>query len=102
MEAMRSKSDGTRGPYGFEDPLDEEGQSPTPDWFTGILTGPHVCLEHVRNILQVLHPERRVGKPTIGYLTNELLAQVKYIEKTPSIRDVLLSGETLSYFRMRR
>lgn len=80
-------------PYGFEDPLDEEGQSPTPGLVHRYPDRVLMCVSNTcATYCRFCTRKRRVGNPTIGYLTNELLAQVKYIEKTPSIRDVLLSG----------
>jgi len=36
--------------------------------------------------------KRRVGKPCIDLSKNVLLEQIKYVQRTPAIRDVLLSG----------
>ncbi|MCJ7610271.1 KamA family radical SAM protein, partial [Candidatus Bathyarchaeota archaeon] len=80
-------------PYGFEDPLDEEGQSPTPGLVHRYPDRVLMCVSNTcATYCRFCTRKRRVGNPTMGCLTNELLAQVKYIEKTPSIRDVLLSG----------
>jgi lysine 2,3-aminomutase len=80
-------------PYGFEDPLNEEGQSPTPGLVHRYPDRVLMCVSNTCAMYcRFCTRKRRVGNPTIGYLNNELLAQVKYIEKAPSIRDVLLSG----------
>jgi lysine 2,3-aminomutase len=80
-------------PYGFEDPLNEEGDSPTlglihryPDRVLMCIS--NSCATYCRFCTR----KRQVGKPVINLSDEVLLNQIKYVEKNSQIRDVLLSG----------
>ncbi|MBS7615132.1 KamA family radical SAM protein [Candidatus Bathyarchaeota archaeon] len=80
-------------PYGTEDPLNEEGDSPT----TGLVHRyPDRVLMCVSNscamYCRFCTRKRRVGLPLINLSTEVLLEQIRYVQRTPAIRDVLLSG----------
>jgi lysine 2,3-aminomutase len=79
--------------YGFKDPLNEEGQTLT----TGLIHRyPDRVLMCVSNkcatYCRFCTRKRRVGDPVINYSRDDLLKEVQYIKKTPTVRDVLLSG----------
>jgi len=80
-------------PHGSEDPLNEEGDSPAlglvhryPDRV--LMCVSNSCAMYCRFCTR----KRQVGKPVINFSQDVLLEQIKYVEKTPTIRDVLLSG----------
>ncbi|MDQ1280568.1 MAG: lysine 2,3-aminomutase [Thermoproteota archaeon] len=80
-------------PFGFDDPLNEEGQSPTlglvhryPDRV--LMCVSNKCATYCRFCTR----KRKVGKQVINYSKETLEAQLQYIKATPIIRDVLLSG----------
>jgi len=80
-------------PHGSEDPLNEEGDSPTqglihryPDRV--LMCVSNTCAMYCRFCTR----KRQVGKPTVNLSTQVLLEQIKYVEKNPRIRDILLSG----------
>ncbi len=80
-------------PYGTDDPLNEEGDSPT----TGLVHRyPDRVLMCVSNscamYCRFCTRKRRVGLPLIDLSKDVLLEQIRYIQRTPAIRDVLLSG----------
>jgi len=80
-------------PYGYEDPLNEEGDSPVsglvhryPD---RVLMGvSNTCGTYCRFCTR----KRKVGKPFLDLSDDVLLEQIRYIRNNPAIRDVLLSG----------
>jgi len=79
--------------YGIEDPLNEEGDSPT----TGLVHRyPDRVLMCVSNscatYCRFCTRKRRVGRPVINLSDDVLLDQIRYVEKNHAIRDVLLSG----------
>jgi lysine 2,3-aminomutase len=80
-------------PYGVEDPLDEEGDSPVkglvhryPDRV--LMCVSNTCAMYCRFCTR----KRRVGKPVIDLSRDVYLEQIRYIENNPAIRDVLISG----------
>jgi len=80
-------------PYGTDDPLNEEGDSPT----TGLVHRyPDRVLMCISNscamYCRFCTRKRRVGLPLIDLSKAVLLEQIRYIQRTPAIRDVLLSG----------
>jgi len=80
-------------PYGTEDPLNEEGDSPT----TGLVHRyPDRVLMCVSNscamYCRFCTRKRRVGLPLINLSKEVLIEQIRYVQRTPAIRDVLLSG----------
>jgi len=80
-------------PYGFEDPLNEEGQSP----ITGLVHRyPDRVLMCVSNTCaaycRFCTRKRRVGNPSVNFSMDVLCRQIEYIQDNSSIRDVILSG----------
>jgi len=80
-------------PYGVEDPLNEEGDSPV----TGLVHRyPDRVLMCVSNscatYCRFCTRKRNVGKPSFDPPTDVLLEQIRYIKNNPAIRDVILSG----------
>lgn len=80
-------------PYGIDDPLSEEEDSP----ITGLVHRyPDRVLMCVSNscatYCRFCTRKRRVGKPLIDLSDDVLLKHIRYVETAPSIRDVLLSG----------
>jgi len=80
-------------PYGFEDPLNEEGDSPAsglvhryPDRV--LMCVSNSCATYCRFCTR----KRKVGKPVMNLSYEVLLEQIRYVENNPAIRDVLLSG----------
>jgi len=80
-------------PYGVEDPLDEEGDSPVlglvhryPDRV--LMCVSNSCATYCRFCTR----KRRVGKPVVNLSRDVLLEQIRYVENMPAIRDVLISG----------
>jgi lysine 2,3-aminomutase len=79
--------------YGVEDPLDEEGDSPTaglvhryPDRV--LMCVSNTCATYCRFCTR----KRKVGKSFVDLSKDVLSEQIRYVEKNPMIRDVLLSG----------
>jgi len=80
-------------PYGFDDPLNEEGQSPIPGLVHRYPDRVLMCVSNsCATYCRFCTRKRKVGNPVITYSQERLLEQIRYIEKTPAIRDVLLSG----------
>jgi len=80
-------------PYGFEDPLNEEGDSPV----TGLVHRyPDRVLMCVSNscatYCRFCTRKRNVGKPYFDPSTDVLSEQIRYVKNNPAIRDVILSG----------
>ncbi|MEM2875372.1 MAG: KamA family radical SAM protein [Candidatus Bathyarchaeia archaeon] len=80
-------------PHGVEDPLDEEGDSPVtglvhryPDRV--LMCVSNTCATYCRFCTR----KRRVGKPLINLSEEVLLEQVRYVERTTTVRDVIISG----------
>ena len=80
-------------PYGFEDPLNEEGDSPVPGLVHRYPDRVLMCVSnYCATYCRFCTRKRKVGKPFINLSNDVLLEQIRYVEKTPTIRDVLLSG----------
>jgi len=80
-------------PYGFEDPLNEERQSPVPGLVHRYPDRVLMCVSNsCATYCRFCTRKRKVGKPLTDPSNSVLLDQVKYVEETPTIRDVLLSG----------
>ncbi len=80
-------------PSGIEDPLDEEGYSPVPGLVHRYPDRVLMCISNsCATYCRFCTRKRRVGKPVIDLSHNVLIEQIRYIKKTPAIRDVLLSG----------
>jgi len=80
-------------PYGFDDPLDEEGQSPVPGLIHRypdrvLMAVSNSCATYCRFCTR----KRRVGRPEIELSRDAIAEQIRYVEKNPSIRDVIISG----------
>jgi lysine 2,3-aminomutase len=79
--------------WGCEDPLNEEGDSPTPGL---IHRYPDRVLMYVSNtcgmFCRFCTRKRKVGKPDFNLNNGILMKQIRYIQRNPAIRDVLLSG----------
>lgn len=82
-----------RDTYGFDDPLNEEGQSPVPGLVHRYPDRVLMCVSNsCATYCRFCTRKRKVGNPVITYSRERLLQQIQYIKKTPAIRDVLLSG----------
>lgn len=80
-------------PYGFEDPLNEEEDSPTPGLVHRYPDRVLMCVSNsCATYCRFCTRKRKVGNPFVNLSSDVLLEQVRYVEKTPTIRDVLLSG----------
>ncbi|MBS7654727.1 KamA family radical SAM protein [Candidatus Bathyarchaeota archaeon] len=80
-------------PYGYEDPLNEEGDSPVPGLVHRYPDRVLMCVSNsCAMYCRFCTRKRKVGKPVINFSDDVYLAQIKYIRENPSIRDVLLSG----------
>jgi len=80
-------------PYGFEDPLNEEEDSPTPGLVHRYPDRVLMCVSNsCATYCRFCTRRRKVGKPFVNLSSDVLLEQIRYVEKTPTIRDVLLSG----------
>lgn len=80
-------------PYGVGDPLNEEGDSPTPGLVHRYPDRVLMCVSNrCATICRFCTRKRKVGNPDANLSYNVLLEQIRYVEKTPTIRDVLLSG----------
>lgn len=77
----------------IEDPLDEEGLSPVPG----------IVHKYPDRVVMLVHNQcpmycrfctrkRMVGTPKMAVSQNQLDAGIAYLEKTPAVREVLLSG----------
>jgi lysine 2,3-aminomutase len=80
-------------PWGTDDPLNEERDSPA----TGLVHRyPDRVLMCVSNscamYCRFCTRKRKVGKPFINLSKDVLLEQIRYVQRTPGVRDVLLSG----------
>lgn len=80
-------------PYGYEDPLNEEGDSPVPGLVHRYPDRVLMCVSNsCATYCRFCTRKRKVGKPSIILSDEVYLAQIKYISENKGIRDVLLSG----------
>jgi len=80
-------------PYGYEDPLNEEEDSPVPGLVHRYPDRVLMCVSNsCATYCRFCTRKRMVGKPSIRFSDGIYLAQIDYVRKNPSIRDVLLSG----------
>ncbi|MEM2819789.1 MAG: radical SAM protein, partial [Candidatus Bathyarchaeia archaeon] len=80
-------------PYGYEDPLNEEGDSPVPGLVHRYPDRVLMCVSNsCATYCRFCTRKRKVGKPAINFTDEIYLAQIQYVRENPSIRDVLLSG----------
>ncbi len=78
---------------GFEDPLNEEIQRPVPGLVHRYPDRVLMCISNkCSTYCRFCTRKRKVGNSAIYFSRDNLLAQHHYIENTPCIRDVLLSG----------
>jgi lysine 2,3-aminomutase len=80
-------------PYGFDDPLNEEGQSPVPGLIHRypdrvLMAVSNSCATYCRFCTR----KRRVGRQEVELSRAVIAEQIRYIERHPSIRDVIISG----------
>ena len=80
-------------PHGVEDPLNEEGDSPTPGLVHRYPDRVLMCVSNsCAMYCRFCTRKRQVGKPIVDLSDEVLQKQIRYVEKSPKIRDVLLSG----------
>jgi lysine 2,3-aminomutase len=80
-------------PYGYEDPLNEEGDSPVPGLVHRYPDRILMCVSNsCATYCRFCTRKRKVGKPLISFSKDLYMAQINYVRENPSIRDVLLSG----------
>lgn len=80
-------------PYGFEDPLNEEGDSPVPGLVHRYPDRVLMCVSTVcATYCRFCTRKRMVGRSHTRLSMDEWAKQIEYIRGNPSIRDVLLSG----------
>lgn len=80
-------------PFGYDDPLNEEGQSPIPGLVHRYPDRVLMCVSNsCAAYCRFCTRKRKVGNPVVAYSRERLVEQIRYIEQTPVIRDVLLSG----------
>jgi len=80
-------------PYGSEDPLNEEGDSPVPGLVHRYPDRVLMCVSNTcATFCRFCTRKRKVGKPFVNLSEAILLEQIRYIRSNPVIRDVLLSG----------
>jgi len=80
-------------PHGSEDPLNEEGDSPVPGLIHRYPDRVLMCVSNsCAMYCRFCTRKRQVGRPVVNLSKDVLLEQIKYVEKTLGIRDVLLSG----------
>jgi len=80
-------------PYGSDDPLDEEGQSHAPGLVHRYPDRALMCVSNsCATYCRFCTRKRRVGISYNNFTNDDLLKQLEYLKKTPSIRDVVVSG----------
>jgi len=80
-------------PYGSEDPLNEEADSPVPGLVHRYPDRILMCVSNTcPTYCRFCTRKRNVGKPFVNSSGNALLEQMRYVQNNPVIRDVLLSG----------
>lgn len=80
-------------PYGVEDPLDEEGDSPVPGLVHRYPDRVLLCVSNsCATYCRFCTRKRKVGKPVVDLSLGVLLEQVRYVENKSAVRDVLISG----------
>ncbi len=80
-------------PYGLDDPLNEEGQSPVPGLIHRypdrvLMAASNSCATYCRFCTR----KRRIGRPESELSRAVIAEQIRYVEENPSIRDVIISG----------
>ncbi|MEM2110601.1 MAG: KamA family radical SAM protein [Candidatus Bathyarchaeia archaeon] len=80
-------------PFGYEDPLNEEGDSPVPGLVHRYPDRVLMCVSNsCATYCRFCTRKRKIGKPHIDLSRNVFLEQIRYVASNPAIRDVLLSG----------
>lgn len=80
-------------PFGVEDPLNEEGDSPVPGLVHRYPDRVLMCVSNsCATYCRFCTRKRQVGKSVINLSDEVLLDQIKYVKENQVIRDVLLSG----------
>ncbi len=80
-------------PYGVDDPLDEEGDSPVPGLVHRYPDRVLICISNTcATYCRFCTRKRRVGKPVISFSRDLYIQQIQYVKNNPAIRDVLISG----------
>ncbi len=80
-------------PYGSEDPLNEEADSPAPGLIHRYPDRVLMCVSNsCATYCRFCTRKRQVGKPVVNVTQDVLSNQIRYVEKHPAVRDVLLSG----------
>lgn len=80
-------------PYGYDDPLNEEGQSRAPGLVHRYPDRALMCVSNsCATYCRFCTRKRRVGIPYNNFSNDDLLKQLEYLKQTPSIRDVIVSG----------
>ena len=80
-------------PNGYEDPLNEEGDSPVPGLVHRYPDRVLMCVSNIcPTYCRFCTRKRKVGKPTVNLSYDVILKQIQYIERNRAVRDVILSG----------
>jgi len=80
-------------PYGMEDPLNEEQNSPVPGLVHRYRDRALMCVSNsCATYCRFCTRKRRVGRPEIELSGRVLVEQIRYVKRSPAIRDVILSG----------
>jgi len=80
-------------PNGYEDPLNEEGDSPVPGLVHRYPDRVLMCVSNsCPTYCRFCTRKRKVGKPTVNLSYDVILKQIQYIERNRAVRDVILSG----------
>ena len=82
-----------RDPNTIDDPLNEEEDSPAPGLVHRYPDRVLMCVSNsCATYCRFCTRKRKVGKPVIDLSHEVFLEQIRYVEKNPAVRDVLLSG----------
>lgn len=80
-------------PNVIDDPLNEEEDSPVPGLVHRYPDRVLMCVSNsCATYCRFCTRKRKVGKPVIDLSHKVFLEQIRYVEKNPAVRDVLLSG----------
>ncbi|MBM3292499.1 KamA family radical SAM protein [Candidatus Bathyarchaeota archaeon] len=80
-------------PFGFEDPLNEEGQSRAPGLVHRYPDRVLMCVSNsCATYCRFCTRKRQVGIPYKDFSKEDLKEQLEYLKQTPSVRDVIVSG----------
>ena len=80
-------------PVGLKDPLLEEEQSPVPGLIHRYTDRALMCVSNIcATYCRFCTRKRKIGKKDVVLSEKAILKQIKYVENTPAIRDVIISG----------